>query len=159
MEQVIENLARRGLPSPLDAPAHEQFAARFNALPGMIHMGARLDLTTPPLVQVHLPRVEPHHRGGMGTEAVNGAVLSGLADCALGVAGVLQFKGESAGTVEMSIKFLRPALGDSLTAFAIALKRSDRLVFAETELYCSGKLCALATGVTSQPSRRSGESF
>lgn len=159
MDSAVEFLAARGLAFPLQATACERFAERFNALPAMAHMGAQLDLSTPPLVQVHLPRIEDHHRGGMGTEAVNGAVLSGLADCALGVAGVLQFNGESAGTVDMSIKFLRPALGDSLVACAVALKRSDRLVFAEAEIYASGKLCALATGVTSQPARRSGESF
>ncbi len=156
---ALSALDARGLPFPLDAAALALFESRFNQIPAMGHMGARLALSAPSRVCVHLAEVQAHHRGGMGTEAVNGAVLSGLADCALGVAGVLQFNAERAGTVEMSIKFLRATLGHSVTAHAVALKRSDSVVFAEAELYCEGKLSALATGMVSRPSRLSGERF
>lgn len=156
---AVAALAARGLPFPLDGPAVALFEKRFNQIPAMHHMGARLDLSAPPRVIVHLADVQPHHRGGMGTEAVNGAVLAGLADCALGVAGVLQFSAERSGTVEMSIKFLRATVGPSVTAHAVALKRSDSVVFAEAELYSAGRLCALATGMVSRPASQSGESF
>jgi acyl-coenzyme A thioesterase PaaI-like protein len=156
---ALAALAMRGLPWPLDDTARQGFESRFNDIPAMAHMGARLDLSTPPLVRVHLPRVEVHHRGGMGTEAVNGAVLSGLADCALGVAGVLQFNAVRAGTIEMSIKFLRATVGRSVTAHAVALKRSDSVVFAEAELICEGRLCALATGMVSRPRSQAGQEF
>ncbi len=156
---ALEALAARGLAFPMDDATVALFEKRFNDIPAMRHMGARLDLSTPPRVCVHLVEVQAHHRGGMGTEAVNGAVLSGLADCALGVAGVLQFHAERAGTVEMSIKFLRATLGQSVTAHAVALKRSDSVVFAEAELYSGGRLCALASGMVSRPASQSGERF
>ncbi|MEM1082230.1 MAG: PaaI family thioesterase [Pseudomonadota bacterium] len=156
---ALTALEARGLSFPLDQGAVALFETRFNQIPAMQHMGARLDLASGPRVCVHLAEVLAHHRGGMGTEAVNGAVLSGMADCALGVAGVLQFGAERAGTVEMSIKFVRAAVGNAVTVHAVALKRSASVVFAEAELYCEGHLCALATGMVSQPGSQAGERF
>lgn len=125
---------------------------RFNVIPAMKYMGCTLDISDDRVVAVHLPEIEPHHQGGLGTDAVNGAVLAGFFDCALGVAGVLQFPGRRAGTVELSIKFMRPTRGDSLTAYAVALKRSASLCFVESELYCGNRLCAVATGMVSTTS-------
>ena len=115
----------------------------------MRYMGCRLDLSDGRVIAVHLPKVEPHHQGGLGTDAVNGAVLAGFFDVALGVAGVLQFPGRQSGTVELSIKFMRPTVGDSLIAYAVALKRSENLAFVESELYSANRLCAVATGMVS----------
>jgi acyl-coenzyme A thioesterase PaaI-like protein len=156
---AIEAMAARGLHTPLDTAALEAFQERFNQIPAMSYMGCTLDLANPPIVQVHLPEVQTHHRGGMGTEAVNGAVLAGLGDCALGVAGVLQLGGERSGTVEMSIKFLRPTVGHSVVAYAVALKRGGHLVFTEAELYCEGRLCATATGMVTRPTGSEGAKF
>lgn len=156
---ALAALAARGLSFGLEAPAAQAFQARFNAIPAMVHMGCVLELSNAPVIRVDLPEVQSHHRGGMGTEAVNGAVLAGLGDCALGVAGVLQFNGERSGTVEMSIKFLRPTVGHAVTAYAVALKRGGNVVFSEAELYCEGQLCALATGLVSRPSGSVGKTF
>lgn len=156
---AIQALAARGLDVPLDRPSLAAFQERFNRIPAMAYMGCTLDLSRPPLVRVHLPEVQTHHRGGMGTDAVNGAVLAGLGDCALGVAGVLQLGAERSGTVEMSIKFLRPTVGHSVVAYAVALKRGGSLVFTEAELYSEGKLCAVATGMVTRPAHAEGERF
>ncbi|MEM1410999.1 MAG: PaaI family thioesterase [Pseudomonadota bacterium] len=156
---AVHALAARGLSTDLAPTLLDGFQQRFNEIPAMIHMGCVLDTSAPPIVRVALPEVQVHHQGGMGTEAVNGAVLSGLGDCALGVAGVLQFGGQRAGTVEMSIKFLRPTVGRSVTAYAVALKRGGNVVFAEAELYCAGQLCALASGTVSQPSGATDQRF
>jgi Ca2+:H+ antiporter len=67
----------------------------------------------------------------------------------LGVAGVIQFPGQRAGTVELSVKFLRPTRGQSVDAWAVALKRAEGLAFVEGELYAEGRLCAVATGIVS----------
>jgi uncharacterized protein (TIGR00369 family) len=143
-------LAGKALAMPLDADQRSAFQQRFNQLPAMHHMGCQLDLGLDAVVQVHLPRVEPHHCGGMGTSAVNGAVLSGLADCAIGVAGVMQMEAQRSGTIDMNIKFLRAAHGDQVHALAIALKRSSSVVFAEAEIYCGGRLCAIANGLVAR---------
>jgi acyl-coenzyme A thioesterase PaaI-like protein len=133
----------------MDPAARQAWAAQFNALPGMGMMGAALDLSDPVVVRVHLSEVRPHHQGGLGSAAVNGAVIAGLFDAALGVAGVIQFPGRRAGTVELSVKFLRPTRGASVDAWAVTLKRAEDLAFMEGELWSEGKLCAVATGMVS----------
>lgn len=133
----------------MDAGARQKWQAGFNALPGMEAMGATLDLSDDVLVRVHLPEVRDQHRGGLGTSAVNGAVIAGLFDAALGVAGVIQFPGRRAGTVELSVKFLRPTQGESLDAWAVTLKRAEDLAFMEGALFAHGRLCAVATGMVS----------
>lgn len=149
MSSSLEALCARGRPIPMEATARQAWAGQFNALPGMGMMGAALDLSDPVLVRVHLSEVRPHHQGGMGSAAVNGAVIAGLFDAALGVAGVIQFPGRRAGTVELSVKFLRPTRGRSVDACAVTLKRAEDLAFMEGELWSEGKLCAVATGIVS----------
>jgi uncharacterized protein (TIGR00369 family) len=145
-------LASRGLEIPMDASGRRRWQDNFNAIPAMHYMGCRLDLSHERVVRVHLPEVRPHHQGGMGTEAVNGAVIAGLCDCALGVAGVVHFPGQRAGTIELAIKFMRPTIGQSVTAYAVALKRAASVAFAEMELYSAGRLCSIATGMVSTAS-------
>ncbi|MBS0396614.1 MAG: PaaI family thioesterase, partial [Proteobacteria bacterium] len=99
--------------------------------------------------------VADHHLGGLGTRAVNGAVIAGLFDVALGLAGTLQFAGQRAGTIELSIKLMRPAFEAPLEVLAVALKRTPHLAFTEAELYADERLCAVASGIvavaSSQP--------
>jgi acyl-coenzyme A thioesterase PaaI-like protein len=80
-------------------------------------------------------------------------VLAGCFDVALGVAGVLQFEGRRAGTVELSMKFMRPAVGGTVTAYGIALKRADNIAFVEGELFCGGRFCARASGMVATAAR------
>lgn len=149
MSASLEALRARARPIPLDAAARHAWQAQFNALPAMGATGASLDLSDEVLVRVHLAEVRPDHQGGMGSSAVNGAVIAGLFDAALGVAGVIQFPHQRAGTVELSVKFLRPTRGRSVDAWAIALKRAEGLAFMEGELWSEDRLCALATGLVS----------
>lgn len=147
-------LRARALPVPLDEPARAAWADRMNRMPAMRLLGAVLDLSDPALVALRLSSVDEHHMGGLGTRAVNGAIIAGMFDGALGVAGVLQFAGRRAGTVELSIKLMRPAFEAPLEAYALCIKRTPHLAFTEAELYSDGRLCAAASGivaVTSQP--------
>jgi acyl-coenzyme A thioesterase PaaI-like protein len=143
-------LAERGLARPRDAQARAKWQEAFNAHSGMQYIGCRLDLADDRVVRVQLPQIESHHLGGLGSDAVNGAVLAGFFDIALGVAGVLQFPGQRAGTVDLSIKFMRPTLGSSVTAYAVALKRAENIAFVESELYSGNRLCAIASGMVSR---------
>jgi len=149
MSASLAALRVRARPIPMDTAARRAWAAQFNAMPAMGAMDATLDLSDEALVRVHLTEVRPHHQGGMGSAAVNGAVIAGLFDAALGVAGVIQFPGRRAGTVELSVKFLRPTRGRSVDAYAITLKRAEGIAFMEGELWSEGKLCAVATGIVS----------
>lgn len=144
---AVEALRARGLAMALSAPERIAWAEGFNKLPAMRHFGSTLDLGDDVVVRTVLPQVDEHHRGGLGTAAVNGAVIAGLFDCALGVAGVMQLPGKRTGTVELSIKLLRPVLGDCVDLYAVAIKRSKQIVFAEAQLFSGGRLCALGSGM------------
>jgi acyl-coenzyme A thioesterase PaaI-like protein len=155
-----EALRARAQPIPLDAAARGQVAARMNGLASMRMIGARFDLADPQVVRIGLAEVAEHHLGGLGTRAVNGAVIAGLFDAALGMAGTLQFGGQRAGTVELSIKLMRPAFEAPIEVLAIALKHSPHLAFTEAELYAEGRLCAVASGIVAVASSQpQGEAF
>jgi acyl-coenzyme A thioesterase PaaI-like protein len=158
--EPIEALRARAQPIPLDEAGRRQVAERMNGLASMRMIGARVDLADPCVVRLGLAEVAEHHLGGLGTRAVNGAVIAGLFDAALGVAGTLQFASQRAGTVELSIKLMRPAFEAPLEVLAIALKQSPHLAFTEAELYAQGRLCAVASGIVAVASSQPrGESF
>lgn len=146
-KRSLDGLRARAIEIPLSMEHRDTWARRFNNFTGMQRIGASVNLSDSRIVQVTLPTVEEHHRGGLGTSAVNGAVIAGLFDCALGVAGVLQFPDQRTGTVELSIKLLRPVVGEALDFYAVAIKASKSIAFSECELFSGGRLCALATGM------------
>ena len=154
----IDALRPRAQPIALDAAVRRGWQERLNALPATRLIGGRFDLADPAVVRLSLPTVGAEHQGGLGTRAVNGAVIAGMFDAALGVAGTLQLPGQRAGTVELSIKLMRPAFEAPLEVLAIAVKRTPHLVFTEAELYADGRLCASATGIVAvASSQQEGE--
>jgi len=153
----LEGLRRRASAIPLDAAQRSEWSRQFNLVPAVVHFQTSVDLADPAIVRVTLPRIDEHHVGGLRVRAVNGAVLAGLFDCALGVAGALQFIGKRAGTCELSIKFMRAAFEAPVEAFAACVKRTSGLAFVESELYSGGRLCALATGIVAVAADRGGE--
>lgn len=143
----IQGLKNRGRKIPLDEEQRRDWAANFNLQAAMQAFGARLDISDETLVTVSLNKIEPHHLGGIGSDYVNGAVIAGLFDASLGVAGALQYLGRPAGTVELSLKFIRAIHGPTVTAYAVALKRADSVCFVEGRIFSQGRLCALASGL------------
>ena len=137
----------QGLDIPLDAAARTAWVDKFNKLPGIARFGVRVELDDTKLVKASLRSIEEHHRGGLGTSAVNGAVIAGLFDCALGVAGTLHFLGRRAGTCELSLKFMHAVFGPEVEAYAIATKVSQAIAFVESRLYSGGRISAVATGI------------
>ena len=59
----------------------------WNASASMKHFGARLEFERVDRVRAVIDPVLPVHRGGLGTDAVNGVVLAGLFDLAIGTVG------------------------------------------------------------------------
>jgi acyl-coenzyme A thioesterase PaaI-like protein len=144
---ILDSIRARAQPIPLDATGRLRWQQRMNAMPALTMMGVVLDLTDPAIVRFTLGSVQEHHMGGLNSRAVNGAVIAAMFDAALGVAGSLQVPGQRAGTVELSIKLMRPAMEAPLEAYGIAVKKTPHLVFTEAELHASGRLCATATGI------------
>ena len=136
------------IPPKLSPSELEAFEVKWNAHPGMRHMGAQLDLSTPGIVRTVVDPILPEHRGGLGTDAVNGAVIAGLFDLVIGLSGYLQTVGHRAGVAQLSIQFLRPVLGDRFEVIGRPVRAGKTLVFATAELRdAQGVPCARCDGI------------
>jgi acyl-coenzyme A thioesterase PaaI-like protein len=92
--------------------------------------------------------VEIHHRGGMGTDAVNGPTIAAVFDLITGLAGYLQAIGKKVGVVQLNIQFLRPVTGTRFHAVARPTRAGRSLVFVAAELFdATGAPCAGSTGI------------
>ncbi len=131
-----------------DEDERREFEALWNAHAGMRHMGARVDLSTPGLVRCVVDPVRPEHRGGLGTEAVNGAVIAGIFDLVIGLSGYVHTRGRRAGVAQLSVQFLRPVLGARFETHGRAARVGTNLVFSTAELLDErGVVCARCDGI------------
>ena len=111
-------------------------------------MGIRVDLSDPGLVRTYVNPVQPQHRGGLGTDAVNGVVMAGVFDLTIGLVGHFCTLGRRSGTAQLNIQFLRPVLGDRFEVLGRLLRAGRSLVFATAELHDEqGQLCARCDGI------------
>ncbi|HSC08860.1 MAG TPA: PaaI family thioesterase [Steroidobacteraceae bacterium] len=156
-DQQLAGMRSRAQAIPLGDAERRAWAEQFNRLPAVRRFETAIDLRDEALVRVVLERIEEHHLGGLRLRAVNGAVLAGLFDCALGVAGTLQFRDKRAGTCELSIKLMRAVFEAPIEAFAVCVKRTDTLAFTESTLFSNGRLCAMASGLVAVAVDRGGE--
>lgn len=150
---ISEQYFSAAVPIPLDPDDRRAWQERFNAWPAMLHSAVRIDLSHQLAVRVILDEMKPFHLGGAGDAsrgggtAVNGGVVAGIFDCALGVAGVIQFPGRRAATVDLSIKLLRP-VNSPASAFGWTVRRASSMAFVEAILIDSrGTRCAQASGI------------
>jgi len=151
--------------SDLEKPFSDSFASlaalrtlaeTWNVSPPMRQLGARLEFNRVDRVRAVLDPVQPFHRGGMGTEAVNGAVLAGLFDLAIGTVGWLTRPETRSATVSLSMMFFKPTLGNRISVEGRLLRSGMNLIFAAAEIFdgngevtarCDGT-CAVAQGRT-----------
>ncbi len=147
--------------SPLSDAERAALTARWNEHPGMRHMGVRVDLSASDVVRVYVDPVLPEHRGGLGTDAVNGAVIAGAFDLAIGLVGHFCALGRRTGTAQVNIHFVRPVLGDRFEVLGRLVRAGRSLVFATAELHDeTGQLCARCDGivaVTGESTAEAGE--
>jgi uncharacterized protein (TIGR00369 family) len=121
------------------------------------HLGVRVDLSEPDVVRLYIDPIQPHHRGGLGTEAVNGAVIAAVFDFTIGLVGHFCARGRRVGTAQINVHFIRPVLGDRFEVFGRLVRAGRSLVFATAELHDQeGTVCARCDGivaVTGEPAR------
>src|SRR5215510_1589253 len=126
----------------------------WNSGAAMKHFGARLDFERVDRVRAVIDPVRDIHRGGLGTEAVNGVVLAGLFDLVIGTVGWLVRPDTRSATVTLSMSFFRPTRGNRVVAEARLVRAGMNLVFAAAEIFdgdgkatarCEGT-CAIALG-------------
>ena len=100
----------------------------------MERLGVKLDFERVDRVRAVIDPVQPFHRGGIGTAAVNGAVLAGLFDLAIGTVGWLSRPNTRSATVSLAMTFLRPTRGDRIVVEAWLLRAGVNLTFAAAEI-------------------------
>jgi uncharacterized protein (TIGR00369 family) len=113
-------------------------AESWNASPVMKRMGARLDFERVDRVRAVIDPIQTFHRGGIGSAAVNGAVLAGLFDLAIGTVGWLCRPDTRSATVSLAMTFLRPTRGDRISVEARLLRAGTNLMFAAAEIRDEG---------------------
>jgi len=122
--------------------------ARWNAHLGVQRIGVTLDIVSREELRAAVDPIAPHHRGGMGTRAVNGPTIAAVFDLVIGLTGYLQALGRRVGVAQLNIEFLRPVLGNRFEVVARPDKVGKSIVFASAELTDEdGAVCARATGL------------
>jgi acyl-coenzyme A thioesterase PaaI-like protein len=126
----------------------------WNAGAPMQHFGARLEFERVDRVRAVIDPVTDVHRGGLGTDAINGVVLAGLFDLVIGTVGWLTRPDTRSATVNLAMSFFRPTRGNRIVAEAWLIRSGLNLVFVAAEIYdaegrvtarCDGT-CAIALG-------------
>ena len=107
------------MPEPLspslDLAALRAYVAQFNQLGFVKQFGIRVELPDAETVLAVIDPLEPMHRGGLQTQAVNGGVLASVFDLGLGLPGLLRsLPDKRTATVQLSMSFMRAVKGDRL---------------------------------------------
>jgi uncharacterized protein (TIGR00369 family) len=126
----------------------DRYAQAFNASLTLRYFGVKVSFPSTDVVKVTLDPIPPEHRGGLGTDAVNGGVLAALFDLAIGCTAALVDPTRRSATVQLSMSFMRAVKGPSMTLEARVQRAGGVLVFAEATLFDSTHTaCASATGL------------
>jgi uncharacterized protein (TIGR00369 family) len=145
-------------------PTQEQldrYAELFSQSQTMRFFGLRLSFPQGEKVVITLSEVRPEHRGGLGTAAINGGVLAAMFDYAIGCTPALNDPSRRAATMQLSMSFERPVLGDVARAEATIDSAGTSTLFASARMYdAQGQVCARCQGVVklSQMKWASGQS-
>ncbi|QCP55152.1 PaaI family thioesterase [Trinickia violacea] len=132
----------------MSAAQRADWQARLSQMAILNHLGVRLDLVDDQAVRLVLERRTPAHEGGLGTERLNGAMIAGMMDCAMSIAGILHFRGRTCGTVQLSIQFMKPVRCKMPVVECRAMRRASGVVFLEAQLLEENRRCAvMATGM------------
>ncbi len=120
----------------------------WNDHPAMKHLGAGVELTRDGEVRAVVDPIQEYHRGGLGTDALNGAVIAGLFDMVIGLTGFLHVVGRRAGVAQLSIQFLRPVVGEKFEVLGKPTRVGRNLVFSTAQLIDqNGQVCATCDGI------------
>jgi acyl-coenzyme A thioesterase PaaI-like protein len=127
-----------------------ELAERWNQHPGIARMGVKLTIPETGELRASVDPIEMHHRGGMGTEAVNGPTIAAVFDLVTGLTGYLQAVGKRVGVAQLNIQFLRPVHGRRFEVVGRPQRTGRSLVFVSCELYDeTGAVCAKSDGLVS----------
>lgn len=119
----------------------------FNSSIQLQHSGIRVDLTDIAKPLVIIDHVQEYHKGGIGTDAVNGAVIAMLADLAIGLLGLTHYADGMTGTSNLSITYAKPLLAEKVIVSAEETEVIGKRIFGTVRVMNEkGEVCAYATG-------------
>lgn len=129
----------------------ERYAERLNAHASLQMMGVRVEFPDANRLTIEVAHVPLAMRGGLGDDnIVNGGVLSGLCDLAIGCTGALVDPESRSATVQLSIRFEKPLRGERILGQARVDRATQRLIFASAELSdAEGQVCVRCQGLVS----------
>lgn len=133
------------------AAARAAYVERMNAHAALKHFGVRIAIPDARRVTLAVDHVPLALRGGMRDDAVvNGGVLSALCDLAIGSTSALVDPTARAATVQLSIRFERPLVGERIRGEARVDHCTGRTVFSSAEILDGeGRVCVRCQGMVS----------
>ena len=128
----------------------DELAAAWNDGPLCTMLGFHTRFVAREKVVVELRHHHAGHRGGKGTTAMNGAVLSAMFDYTLGCVPLLYVPRRYSATVQLAIQFLRGIPGDVVRCEAHLDRLTSTLAFATAYILdADGNRCGQCTGMCS----------
>lgn len=125
-----------------------ELEALFNQSPQLKIMGASIDISDMKRPVVIIKKVEAVHCGGVGGNAVNGGVISMMADLAIGLLGIPYYGEGLTATHNLSIHFARPLVASSVFVEARETQVINNRIFGDVRIMNEKReVCAYASGV------------
>ncbi|MBI3220669.1 MAG: PaaI family thioesterase [Bacteroidetes bacterium] len=119
----------------------------FNASAQLKQMHIRIDLSNMSEPQVCIDEVMEVHKGGIGTEAVNGAVIALLVDLAIGLLGIRHYAEGMTATSNFNINYVKPLMANKVVVRAEETEVIGKRIFGIARVMNEkGEVCAYATG-------------
>lgn len=123
----------------------------FNASAQLKQMDIRIDLSNPAIPLVFIDKVVEIHKGGVGTEAVNGAVIALLIDLAIGLLGVTYYSEGMTATSNLNINYVKPLLTKKVMVRAEQTQVIGNRIFGIARVMNeNGEVCTYATGTVAK---------
>ena len=132
---------------PQATEAQHQYAEGFNASSALRFFGVRRSFPSRDRLLATLP-VRHEHRGGLGSQAVNGGILAAMFDLAIGCTGAIVDPTRRSATMQLSMSFERPVNGDEVTIEAWVDRAGGATLFSSAVIRDGqGEICARCQGV------------
>jgi len=129
--------------SEASSPGRTDWDRHFEEFPLHRFLGLRLEEERPGFARISM-KTGPNTLGGVGG-SVHGGLLAALVDIAMLQAQftLIEPDEQPAGTADLNITYLRPALGERIYAEAAVLKKGRSLIVTEVSILDEqGTLCA-----------------
>lgn len=124
------------------------YADGFNQSETLKFFGVRVEFPDSARARAVIDPVQPGHRGGLGSQAINGGVLAALFDLVIGICGALVDPAQRSATIQLSMSFERPVVGARVWAEASIDRAGGSSIFASAVIYdAQDQACARAQGV------------